>query len=198
MDNNQPSLFRIFTLTVLSGVACCACLVSCQHAAPPDKPLPAVEPLSFKPIDYFEFNCARCHGSYGSSYGDTFGEGMTDEELVEFVDDMAGGPGQAPIEGKKLDAEVAFHRSLVLDEPFIAWTGWDGKTLSGEVTAEATVSIQIGDKQYQAKVKDEQWTLDVAIPSTHLGNVIIIAKLDNKICRLQISERSFSHYTPLN
>lgn len=122
---------------------------------------------------------------------------MTDDELIEFVDDMAGGPGQAPIEGKELEAEVAFHRSLVVDEPFIAWTGWDGKTLSGEVTAGATVSIQIDKKQYQAIVKDEQWTLDANIPSTHLRNVFIIAKLEKKICRLQISERSFSHYTRL-
>lgn len=166
-------------------------LGSCQHVAP------AVQPLTYKPIEYFEFNCARCHGSYGSSYGDSFGEGMSDPELIEFVGEMAAGPGQSAIEGPELDAQVAFHRSLVINSPFIAWTGWDGETLSGEVTAGSTVKAQVGKQVFDAVVKGEQWSLNALSIASSLGNAVIIADQNGAISQLKLSESAFSHRTAL-
>ncbi|MDP8243240.1 MAG: hypothetical protein P9L94_04100 [Candidatus Hinthialibacter antarcticus] len=197
MDNNRTTTLRTLCFILFSGAVCCLSFISCQHAAPPNKLQPAVEPLSFHPIEYFEFNCARCHGSYGSSYGDTFGEGMTDAELIEFVDDMAAGPGQAPIEGAELNAQVAFHRSLVKDLPFIAWTGWDGETLSGEVTAGSSVTVKVGNEILDATVRDEKWSLNSTQLKPILGSLVITAERNGATSQLKLSESAFNHASEL-
>jgi mono/diheme cytochrome c family protein len=83
-----------------------------QADASPQKPSgPAVS--EFAPMAYFESNCARCHGAYGSFYGEGFGKNLTDSKLRQVVHDMAAGPGNAPVTEPQLDALTAYHRSMI-------------------------------------------------------------------------------------
>lgn len=94
----------------------------------------------FAPIAYFQQSCANCHGDYGTAYGAGFGAGLTDDALRQFVDEMAAGPGFAPLQEKQLDIQTAYHRSMIDGKPFvIAWR--EGEGLRGEVTPGATVSV---------------------------------------------------------
>jgi hypothetical protein len=70
-------------------------------------------------MSYFESNCARCHGAYGSFYGEGFGKNLTDSKLRQVVHDMAAGPGNAPVTEPQLDALTAYHRSMINGKPFL-------------------------------------------------------------------------------
>ncbi len=100
--------------------------------------------LDFKPIAHFQAHCANCHGNYGSFYGDGFAADLSDADLQQTVKEMCAGPGQAPLKGEELAAEVAYHRSLARGTPFVIVTKRAGGQIEGEVTDGATV--QVGGK----------------------------------------------------
>ena len=106
-----------------------------------------------RPISYFNAECGNCHGDYGSFWGEGFAAELSDEQLHKIVDEMAAGPAQAPLKGIALEVQVAYHRSLVDQKPFIvAWKGEDG-IWQGEVTPGSTVTLG-GDA---AKVEGHTW-----------------------------------------
>ena len=106
--------------------------------APADAPVAA---LDFKPIAYFQAHCANCHGDYGAFYGDGFAADLSDAKLQETVKAMCAGPGQAPLKGEELAAEIAYHRSLASGTPFVLVTQRGGGKVEGEVTDGATVTV---------------------------------------------------------
>ena len=67
---------------------------------------------SFAPLAYFNQNCARCHGENGSFYSDDMGKDKDDEALRHIIDEMANGPGQAPLAPADLEVVTAWHRAL--------------------------------------------------------------------------------------
>ena len=101
-------------LALLSGIAAFAQtadapklkpIVPAQTAPNPDAKAsnPAGPQVAkFAALEYFNKNCARCHGTNGSFYGDDFGKGLDDAHLREAVDSMAKGPGGAPIDAHDL------------------------------------------------------------------------------------------------
>jgi hypothetical protein len=117
---------------------------------------------SFSPISYFEQNCARCHGDFGSAYGPTFGHGLSDEQLTKVCDDMAAGPGNAPLNADELKALVDYHKAMIAKQPFVVVTrateGDDGVTVEGDVTPDVTVTVD----DHEAKVDGHLWR--VAVP----------------------------------
>lgn len=109
-----------------------------------DKPAPTTATMGpvtskFAPLQYFEDNCARCHGDYGSAYGPEFGAHLSDAQMRQEVKDMAEGPGGAPLEQEQLDLETAWHESLRDKRPFGVVTGWKNGTLTGEATPGAKI-----------------------------------------------------------
>lgn len=116
---------------------------------------------SFAPTAYFNQNCARCHGENGSYYSEDFGKDKDDAALRQIIDEMAHGPGQAPLAPAELDVLTAWHRALRDKKPFVALvkaekTG-DVWRLNGEISPGAT--LQINGKT--AKVDGTTWTHDV-------------------------------------
>lgn len=190
----------IVSCTLFAACAGLLTLGACRHQASKEPAGPPPEPLAYQPVEYFEINCARCHGSYGSSYGEAFGDGLGDHELHEYVDEMAAGPGMAPLEGAELEAQVAFHRSMIDGRPFIAWTGFNQETLTGELSDGASLEASFGGETLNASANGAQWTVqtpDGFNPQTDLAQVELTAMRGEKQTRLRLNESPFSHAAPL-
>ena len=161
--------FRAHIL-LLAGGCVLACAAAPDAATAPDtttlKPIVAGETTgphaaAFAPSAYFNANCARCHGENGSAYGADFTKNKSDDALRTVVEEMADGPGQAPLAPAELDAVTAWHRALRDKKPFVIIVksekkaeGWQ---LSGEVSPGATLQINGKD----IKVKNANWTAQV-------------------------------------
>ncbi len=118
------------------------------------------EPLKNSPVTYFKAHCARCHGTDGGMYDDGFDKKISDKDLRDVIDRMATGPGQAPIDGIDLDAQVAYHRAIGSHLPFLAWTAQKGQTLSGDFTLSGEkLTAKLGKKKLPIQEKDRIWTL---------------------------------------
>ena len=166
--------------------------------APADEAHPPVQPLGFAPMSYFEDKCARCHGSYGSFYGDSFGKNLSDDELQKVVREMAEGPAMAPLEPAQLDLETAYHRSLVDGRPFLVVTEEDEKssTLKGETTPGATVEVEAGAHAVAATVDEHQWSVTLPKTGTDWTKLQVTAKKGDATTTLDLSEQTFSHQKP--
>ena len=115
----------------------------------------------FAPLGYFNEKCARCHGQFGSFYGEDFGQGKTDAELRQSVDAMCQGPAQAPLEAHDLDVLTAWHKSLRDGKPFVALVAAKaagaGFELQGEISPGA--SLEVNGKKVE--VEGAKWTARV-------------------------------------
>ena len=137
-------------------------------ATPPLSPIVAgeksdgIKATSFAPLAYFNANCARCHGENGAFYEDNFAHDRDDASLRAVIDEMANGPGQAPLAPAELDIVTAWHRALSEKKPFVVIVksekSGDGWQLSGEISPGA--QLQINGKAVE--VKGSQWTQVVA------------------------------------
>lgn len=116
---------------------------------------------SFAPLAYFNENCARCHGEYGSFYGDGFAKNLDDAALQGVVAAMANGPAQAPLAPADLEVVTAWHRAFRDGKPFVAIVKSEKATanwkLSGEISPGATLQINGID----VKVDGSNWTATV-------------------------------------
>lgn len=96
-------------------------------------PLLGFQPkLSGGPVSYFEDHCARCHGDHGSNYDPQALKKLTEAQLRKYVRDMSMGPGNGPLEGLDLEAQVAYHRALIRKQPFVAVVSLEGGKVKGE------------------------------------------------------------------
>lgn len=164
------------------------------------EPVSMIHPVNFKPLDYFDQHCARCHGTNGANYGDEFGKDLTDAELVDFVDSMAAGPGEAPLEGENLKALTAFHRSLADGNPFLILTQISGHILQGETMQDAKVSLAVGDTIISATRDGANWycTLPAGLDPKSLWALPILTAIRNeKTTELDLSKNAFSHSQPI-
>jgi len=148
------------------------------------------------PLAYFADHCQRCHGEQGSQYDPTLGKGKTDAWLVQEVTDMADGPGQGSLSGEDLKAEVAFHRSLILKEPFAFVSKFGSGAISGEALPKSTVTVVVGGKRIPAKLTETSWAASVPA-SASLKNTVVEVKLGGKVTRLALAKGMYSHASPL-
>ncbi len=107
------SVKRLILWTTATTPFVAAVLATAQEAQPTS---------AFKPIDYFQESCVRCHGPYGSNYDIKHMAQSSDEKLRAVIHAMAEGPGQAPLDARQLEIETAFHRSLIDGKPFVTLT----------------------------------------------------------------------------
>jgi hypothetical protein len=173
-----------FGMSLAFGLLLCSLFVS-------GKPISSTRPVQTAPIQYFETNCSRCHGSYGRFFGDEFGKDLSDKQLRETITDMAAGPAKAPLQGEALDAQVAFHRALIRKEPFLVWTGASKTALWGEVTPGSKVQVKFGKMTVGASVKENRWRVD--IPKGASAQAVITARLSGKQTVLDLSKSAYSH-----
>ncbi len=167
-------------------------LTVCTWAAAAGTGSPA--PVATGPLSYFAAKCARCHGPFGSFYGDDFGGKLSDAKLRQVVREMAQGPARAPLGGTDLDALTAFHRALIARQPFVAWTGADAARLVGEATPDATVRVRFGGRETTVTRDWVVWT--AAIPPGHVpAEAVVEAMLQDATTTLALSRQPFSHYT---
>jgi len=162
-------------------------------AAPHDgvSPAPALPELAA--ISYFNANCARCHGPYGSFYGKRPYHPYS--LLQADIKRMADGPSNAPLSGQALAAQVAYHQSLYDLKPFVAVVKQDGRELSGEVSPGSTVTVQSGNQSILARVEDYHWSATLP-PGVKPEQVEIRAQNDKGVTVLALKDSPFSHYQP--
>jgi hypothetical protein len=152
---------------------------------------------AFAAIAYYDAACARCHGPQGSFYGAELGKHLTDAQLVKVINDMAEGPGAAPLTAAGLAAETAFHRAIIAGTPFLSVTKLDGATIAGEVTPDAAVSLSAGGKAITATVDGSTWQASLP-PGTRPDALTLTAEREGKKTTLPLSTGNrFSHSAPL-
>lgn len=199
---SQTRIIALLLVMPCLGVAGCGHTADESSARVEDasKQAAVVEPVEVEPLAYFEDKCARCHGPQGRNYGDAFGEDLSEHELHEVVDEMAAGPGFAPLEGEALEIQVAYHRSLIANEPFIIWNQAQGQTWSGEVYPGSSVRVKVDGETFPAQVGDATW--QVALPADWRAQaaegVWLIAEYDEAATQLNLTESAYSHHQPLS
>ncbi|HEX8236235.1 MAG TPA: hypothetical protein VF600_09790 [Abditibacteriaceae bacterium] len=166
-----------------------------QHSA-------GVAVSEFAPMSYFENNCARCHGSYGSFYGEGFGKGLSDSKLRQVVHDMAAGPGNAPVTEPQLDALTAYHRSLIDGKPFLIINAAREeenapRTLQGETTPDSQISVRWQGGSAAATVEGYTWTAKLPA-EIDWSKVEIVAQKSETQTTLKAGESEYSHRAPLD
>ena len=169
------------SVAILSSLLLSACDRSSSTS--PSAPTPPPKLTDLRPITYFEDNCSRCHGPYGSFYGDTFAQKLSPAQLHKVVHEMAAGPGNAPIEGPELEAQVAYHRSLADKKPFIVLTEmkeeYGQHILHGEATPESQLDLVIDGTSISAKLEGHRWSAALPAPSA-LSRLRIRATKNNQ------------------
>ncbi len=177
------------------SVAIAACERTTPPAAPPDNAASAsttpAQPLSLGPVTFFEQRCARCHGSYGAAYAPSL-SALSDPELTRFVDEMVIGPGQTELAARDLAAQVAYHRSLIDQRPFLAVTALDGSSIAGEVTPGATVEVVAGGDRVPAAVTGHTWRAALAGDPSR-APTRVEARLRDSIMSLDLGRAAHSH-----
>lgn len=145
----------------------------------------------FAPLDYFEANCARCHGPNGSFYGAEFGKGLKDDAaLRHIVQEMAEGPGNAPLSPENLEILTDFHRSLRDGKPYIVLVSAQKSesclTLSGEATPESKITLENGKEVLAVKLEGHKWSVSVP-PNFDVEKASLRAVKEGKEKRVPVS-----------
>lgn len=192
-----------------------------SNPQPPVAPFtlnPPVEPIGPQPLAYLEpgvgpisfyiAKCASCHGEYGSYYyeNDILAEErgrIPPEGLLSQVRLMLATNAKIEVElGETQVQALAAYVStfpdvadtdVAVDGPFVAWTGWspaDGG-LSGEVTPEATVTVEVAGQTLPATVVDHHWTVTLN-GQVELGQIVVVATLGEKQARLYLDQGTFA------
>jgi len=164
---------------------------------------PASQPSSskafvpaFAAMQYYDDNCAHCHGPQGSFYGPTIGNDLTDDGLIAKCHAMAVGPGAAPISDDENLVLTAYHRALILRTPFLSVTDISANQWSGEVSPGGKVSIHFGNSTIEAAVTGCNWKATLPV-GTKLSDVSIQVDLHGKQTTLKPALSAYSHTTPL-
>ncbi|MBC7771207.1 MAG: hypothetical protein H7210_01800 [Pyrinomonadaceae bacterium] len=118
-------------------------------------------PLGIGPVTFFQQSCSKCHGRFGAMYAETLAT-TTEKKLQEDIVRMVIGPAQTRLGDAELAALVAFHRSLVKEEPFVIVTRIDDSTLNqttieGEASSGAAVKVLIEGKEIEAVMDEWRW-----------------------------------------
>jgi hypothetical protein len=133
----------------------------------------------FAVLDYFQQNCAGCHGPYGKYYLPKLGDRHPGEQLRAILKEMADGPAQAPLEAAQLDQLVKYHESLSAGEPYVAVSDREGTTLRGEVSPENQVIIEVGETRIEAEVTGHTWEANLP-GNVDAGEINVRVKADSE------------------
>jgi len=145
----------------------------------------------FQPLDYFQNQCARCHGDYGAAYGPTFGAKLTDENMRKVVGDMADGPAQSSLTPAALDAQTAFHKALRDKQTFVVVVAWSSEgVLSGEALPGTKLWLEIGGKKMDIPLDGHVWKIQLS-PAPAWKETKLHAQKDGKETVIPLAERAY-------
>ena len=147
-------------------------------------------------MDYYDTSCAHCHGPYGSFYGPTLGNDLTDDALKKKCHSMEVGPAGSPISDTQNDVVVAYHRSLILRMPYVSVTDTSTPQWAGEVTPAAKMILDLPTVMIPVVVTDFTWTATLP-PNTNPADVTVEAELKGKVTTLKLRDFAFSSTAPL-
>jgi len=161
-------------------------------ATPEETPSLEAGPMTtgFRPLDYFQNQCARCHGDYGAAYGKEFGKNLDDKQLEGFVRDMAEGPAQAPLGDADLVVETGFQRALRDGQPFGVVVAWKNGVLSGEATPGSKVSLSVEGRSIEIPLEGDSWKVSVPTGTAWKTALVHIRK-DGKETAIPLGKRAF-------
>lgn len=154
-------------------------------------------PLADPPIAFFDQACARCHGPFGSFYGDAFAALNTDRSLHGVVLEMVEGPANAHLDDKSLFAQVAFHRSLRDGTPFGVVTKLTEDEIAGEMTPGTRVSVVTASGVIEAEMGEATWR--AALPPSPPGGsagVRVRVSRDGRLFEFDPREQAWSDAPP--
>ncbi len=168
-------------------------VLAASAAGPPAPKAPAkLPPAPRGPVAVYDIACLRCHGPEGVNYGPTFGKALTDKVLRQAVVDMKDGKGNIELTETEIDAQTAYHRAIILREPFVAVTVATRERLAGECSEDAVVSVTVDGKPVNVRRNGYRWDCSVKP-----GKREVVAKLGNRTTRLNPDIETFSHRNPL-
>ncbi|MCF7803468.1 MAG: cytochrome c [Candidatus Marinimicrobia bacterium] len=134
--------------------------------------------LDFRPISYFNNQCARCHGPGGSFYGDQFAADLSPAELKHTVDEMAAGPGGAPVHGDSLEALYQYHLGLSKGKPFLVITEVSDGSIAGEVTEGTQVVLTSAGDTLHATLAENTWRIVGDLQIQPHSKLLLISESD--------------------
>ena len=136
-------------------------------AAQPSPTIARASPV-FRALDYFQNQCARCHGNYGSAYQPGAKANMSDASLRQKVRSMAEGPGQASLTDEaQLDLVLAFECALRDAQPFAAVSAWTKEGwLIGEALPGSKVWIENGGRTLEVPMAGHSWQVQLPLNTT--------------------------------
>jgi len=152
-------------------------------------------PLKVEPLAYFTAHCARCHGVQGSNYADNFTKGKSDADLRKVLKDMADGPGAAPLDDQGLASQIAYHRAIDTQSPFLSWTSAKNGALAGEALNAEKLTATSQGTNIPVKVKDGKWQLTLPSSAKPEG-VVLNAVSQGKKARLALAQSAISQTVP--
>lgn len=150
------------------------------------------KPLERGPIALYDRACANCHGPNGSFYGPELGQGKTDAQLYQAVQDMADNQGQIALTPAEVEAVTAYHRAIIKKEPFVAITGRTRTELRGEVMKGSTVSVTVAGKAVPVSLSGTTWRATLS----RSGALCVTVQRKGATTRLDPDRAAHSHPAP--
>jgi hypothetical protein len=154
------------------------------------------------PIDYIAGTCAKCHGPEASGHkAEAIGKYRDDAKLRALLPTMFLRAQIAhPPEGDELETLIAYHRSVIVHEPFITVTDAEAPvggtiTLLGEVSSKSDVTFTVKGETMKA-VMDGPTYWRATVP-TDATEVTITAVRDGVKSTLDYPRHTHTHDVPL-
>lgn len=133
-----------------------------------------------KVLDYFQNQCASCHGSYGNAYPSSL-KNYKDRSLFwQKSKVMTEGPGSAPIKDSQVDELLVFLEALRDAEPYAAVhdLSKDG-ILSGEALPGSKLWLDVQGVKIEIPVDGHAWQIKLPEISA-LSDAVLFVQKDNK------------------
>ncbi len=166
----------------------CAAVAAPPKRSQPEPPAPAPR----GPVAVYDIACLRCHGPEGINYGPTFGKTLADSALRQAVVDMKDGKGNIELTDVEIDAQTAYHRAIIRQEPFVAITLASPDRIAGECSEDAVLSVLVDGKPVPVRRKGYRWDCTARGKARQ-----VVATLRGRTTRLDPDREPFSHRNPL-
>jgi len=145
---------------------------------------------------FFHQSCVRCHGIAGELYPETLAQ-TNEKKLRADVVRMVIGPAQTTLAPAEVEAQIAFHRSLVDHAPFLAVTETSRTTIRGETTPGSIVHAMLGDTRIDAVVDGWTWRITLPRERTPADVITLHATKDGRTSICAAEPGATSHQAPL-
>ena len=157
--SEAPPLSRIRAVMTTCGIVACVFAIPRPAASEGPASQPATDATPpVGPITYYVANCARCHGDVSAPYVG-LDHPKRGKALKNAIDQMADGPGNAPLDAAGLDQQAAMHEAIFGQAPF-AWVNpARHDVIAGEVLPGTTLAFEAGDRRETPTVTDNRFEI---------------------------------------